>query len=114
MEQVIIELAIYGGGHEDGIRLATWARLERTSTGNLYDRPPELDARRVKSIEEAQAKGIIDPSIAPHEVTATGAARPSPSRSGVHSHLLADEPKPDRLHLLLRSGQTGDRRENGP
>ncbi|MFD3654478.1 hypothetical protein [Streptomyces sp. NPDC058620] len=52
------------------VRLAIWARLERTSTGDLYDRPAELDAKRVGSIEEAQAKGIIDPSIAPHEVLA--------------------------------------------
>jgi AcrR family transcriptional regulator len=56
--------------HPEVVRLATWARLERTSTGDLYDRPAELDATRVKSIKDAQAKGIIDPSIAPHEVLA--------------------------------------------
>ncbi|MGP3632718.1 hypothetical protein ACTU45_05000 [Streptomyces sp. 24-1644] len=97
------------------VRLAIWARLERTSTGDLYDRPAELDAKRAGSVEEAQARGIIDPSIAPHEVLAlvtamsmtwspasaiyaagedepkpgtTCGARPSPSRSGAPSLLL--------------------------
>jgi AcrR family transcriptional regulator len=56
--------------HPEIVRLATWSRLERAPAGDLYARPPELDATRVRSITDAQAKGIINPSIAPHEVLA--------------------------------------------
>ncbi|MFJ9026840.1 TetR family transcriptional regulator [Streptomyces sp. NPDC102259] len=52
------------------VRLATWARLERTPAGDLYHFMPGHDSEKLQSIADAQAKGIVNPAIAPAEVLA--------------------------------------------
>ncbi|MFI8186693.1 TetR family transcriptional regulator [Actinacidiphila glaucinigra] len=50
------------------VRLATWARLERTPIGDLYHSMPHHDDAKVQSIADAQAKGLIDSSLSPGDV----------------------------------------------
>ncbi|MFD5268124.1 hypothetical protein [Streptomyces sp. NPDC058335] len=52
------------------VRLATWARLERTPTGDLYHFMPGHCAQKIQSIADAQARGLVDPGIAPADVLA--------------------------------------------
>ncbi|MEU4829104.1 TetR family transcriptional regulator [Streptosporangium sp. NPDC023615] len=66
--------------HPELVRLATWARLERTPTGALFTpaEPPATaehastaehpDARKLRAIADAQDSGHIDPSLAPADV----------------------------------------------
>jgi AcrR family transcriptional regulator len=56
--------------HPDLVRLAAWARLERTPTGDLYYFMPGHDNEKLQSIIDAQAKGIIDPGLPAPEVLA--------------------------------------------
>lgn len=50
------------------VRLATWARLERTPAGDLFHYLPGHDDAKVQSIADAQAKGLIDSSLLPGDV----------------------------------------------
>ncbi|MCS7481993.1 TetR family transcriptional regulator [Umezawaea endophytica] len=43
----------------DLIRLATWARLERRSSGHLVEDADRLDDGKLRAIAEAQAAGVI-------------------------------------------------------
>ncbi|MDQ1035329.1 AcrR family transcriptional regulator [Streptomyces sp. V3I8] len=52
------------------VRLAAWARLERTPTGDLYHFMPGHDGEKIQSIADAQAKGLVDPGIPPADVLA--------------------------------------------
>lgn len=49
--------------HPELVRLATWARLERTPTGDLFHFMPGHDTEKLRSITDAQAAGAVDPSI---------------------------------------------------
>ncbi|MBW8088893.1 TetR family transcriptional regulator [Streptomyces hygroscopicus subsp. hygroscopicus] len=50
------------------VRLATWARLERTPTGDLFHSMPGHDDAKLRSIADAQAQGLVDPSLSPSDV----------------------------------------------
>lgn len=50
------------------VRLATWARLERTPTGDLYHYMPGHDDAKLQSIADAQAGGHLDSSLSPGDV----------------------------------------------
>ncbi|MFF3754845.1 TetR family transcriptional regulator [Streptomyces sp. NPDC002018] len=54
--------------HPELVRLATWARLERTPTGDLFHFMPGHDDTKLRSIADAQEKGLVDPSVSPLEV----------------------------------------------
>ncbi|MFF2188035.1 TetR family transcriptional regulator [Streptomyces sp. NPDC058155] len=56
--------------HPELVRLATWARLERTPTGDLFHFMPGHDTEKLRSITDAQAQGVVDPSIPATEVLA--------------------------------------------
>jgi AcrR family transcriptional regulator len=53
------------------VRLATWARLERTPTGHLVGDAGRMDAGKLADIERAQASGHIDAFYRPFEVLTT-------------------------------------------
>lgn len=50
------------------VRLATWARLERTPTGDLLAFVEGHDAHKLASIAAAQAVGLVEPSLEPRDV----------------------------------------------
>jgi AcrR family transcriptional regulator len=52
--------------HPRLVRLATWARLERTPTGHLFAEADE--APKIQAIAKAQNAGHIDPSLPPADV----------------------------------------------
>ena len=65
----------YAAGAYDGylrdpvlVRLATWARLERTPTGDLFAPTSGIDVQVVARIEKAQAEGILVDHVAPLEI----------------------------------------------
>ncbi|MFI5619619.1 TetR family transcriptional regulator [Streptomyces sp. NPDC051567] len=50
------------------VRLAAWARLERTPAGDLFAFLPGHDEEKLRSIAEAQDAGLVDPGLAPQDV----------------------------------------------
>ncbi|MFI5932190.1 TetR family transcriptional regulator [Actinoplanes sp. NPDC051494] len=50
------------------VRLSTWARLERTPTGDLFPHHGDHHAVKLKSIADAQDAGIVDPAYHPQDV----------------------------------------------
>ena len=52
------------------VRLATWARLERTPTGDLLAGYEGHDTHKLESISAAQGAGLVDPALVPHDVLA--------------------------------------------
>lgn len=50
------------------VRLATWNRLERISTGDLLANMAAHTAKKYEAIVEAQRAGQIDPTISPADV----------------------------------------------
>lgn len=56
--------------HPELVRLATWARLERTPTGDLLADFEGHDADKLQSIAAAQAAGLVEPTLEPHDVLA--------------------------------------------
>jgi AcrR family transcriptional regulator len=52
--------------HPQLVRLATWARLERTPTGHLFTEADE--APKIQAIAKAQDAGRVDPSLPPADV----------------------------------------------
>ncbi len=52
------------------VRLSTWARLERTPTGDLFAHRADQDKDKLQTIADAQRSGHIDPSLAPVDVHA--------------------------------------------
>lgn len=53
------------------VRLATWARLERRSTGHLTVDADSLDEAKLRAIEASQKSGHIDPWFEPFDVLTT-------------------------------------------
>ncbi|MFJ4828688.1 TetR family transcriptional regulator [Streptomyces sp. NPDC088747] len=84
------------------VRLATWARLERTPTGDLYHFMPGHDAEKLRSITDAQAKGIVDPGIAPGEVLALVTAM-SMTWSPASPMYTAHKDEPEAAHDARRT-----------
>ncbi len=56
--------------HPELVRLATWARLERTPTGDLFPPTEEASAHKLRAIADAQAAGVVEPALAPQDVLA--------------------------------------------
>ena len=52
------------------VRLAGWARLERTGTGELFE-DAEGHAAKTAAIAQARDRGLIDPSLTPEDVLQT-------------------------------------------
>ena len=50
------------------LRLATWNRLERVPTGDLFAGFEGRDENKLRAIADAQGEGLIDPALAPYEV----------------------------------------------
>jgi AcrR family transcriptional regulator len=84
------------------VRLATWARLERTPTGDLYHFMPGHDAEKLRSITDAQAEGIVDPAIAPGEVLALVTAM-SMAWSPASPMYTAHRDEPEAAHDARRT-----------
>ncbi|MFB8347787.1 TetR family transcriptional regulator [Streptomyces niveus] len=80
--------------HPELVRLATWARLERTPTGDLFHFMPGHDTGKLRSITDAQAQGVVDPSIPAAEVLAMVTAMSMTwSPASVMYTASADEPE---------------------
>lgn len=72
------------------VRLATWARLERTPSGHLFSEEAEIP--KIQAIIEAQRSGHIDPALPPadvHSLVIAMAITWSPS-SATYAATLAD------------------------
>ncbi|MGC4941028.1 TetR family transcriptional regulator [Kribbella sp. DT2] len=54
--------------HPELVRLATWARLERTPTGDLFAAWAGHDKGKLAAIEKSQREGHIVPDLAPLDV----------------------------------------------
>lgn len=52
------------------IRLVTWARLERTPTGNLFGYLARYDDKNLRALADAQAEGLLVPDVEPAELWA--------------------------------------------
>nr|WP_296765428.1 TetR family transcriptional regulator [Rhodococcus sp. (in: high G+C Gram-positive bacteria)] len=50
------------------VRLLTWARLERTPTGSLFDRGPDNDADKFAAIAGAQQGGVLVDDISAEDL----------------------------------------------
>ncbi|MET4926005.1 TetR family transcriptional regulator [Streptomyces sp. PSRA5] len=82
--------------HPELVRLATWARLERTPTGDLYHFMTGHDAEKLRSITDAQTAGVVDPSIPAAEVLAMVTAMSMTwSPASVMYTASKDEPESD-------------------
>ncbi|RIJ78152.1 TetR family transcriptional regulator [Nakamurella silvestris] len=57
--------------HPDLVRLATWARLERTPAGHLVGHADRLDEGKLANIASAQEAGLVDPELDPFEILTT-------------------------------------------
>lgn len=57
--------------HPELVRLATWSRLERKSTGSLTVGPLPREDEKLADIAAAQASGHIDPTFDPFDVFVT-------------------------------------------
>jgi AcrR family transcriptional regulator len=87
--------------HPELVRLATWARLERTPTGDLFYFMPGHDAEKIRSITDAQAQGIVDPAIPPAEVLSIVTAM-SMTWSPSSPMYTADKEEPEAAHDMRR------------
>lgn len=82
--------------HPELVRLATWARLERTPAGDLFHFMPGHDTEKLRSITDAQAAGAVDPAIPAEEVLAMVTALSMTwSPASVMYAASKDEPEPD-------------------
>ncbi|MEV8407008.1 TetR family transcriptional regulator [Streptomyces niveus] len=82
--------------HPELVRLATWARLERTPAGDLYHFMPGHDAEKLRSITDAQSAGAVDPSIPAADVLAMVTALSMTwSPASVMYSASKDEPESD-------------------
>ena len=83
------------------VRLATWARLERTPIGDLFHFMPGHDSEKLRSIREAQAAGLVDASIAPQDVLnmVTAMSMTWSPASAIHA---ASRDEPDAVHERRR------------
>jgi hypothetical protein len=84
------------------VRLATWARLERTPTGDLFVRAGGIAPEVVGRIEAAQAAGILVGSVAALDVfTLTVAMAGAWAQASLTITATADEP--EALHDRRRA-----------
>ena len=76
------------------VRLATWARLERTPTGDLFARAGGIDVQVVARIEMAQAKGVLVDTMAPLDIFCLTIGMASAwAQSSLTITATADEPE---------------------
>lgn len=52
------------------VRLLTWARLERTPTGELFGHVPDHDVDNLRALADAQAAGVLVDDVAPADLWA--------------------------------------------
>jgi len=86
------------------VRLATWARLERTPTGDLFVRAGGIDPEVVGRIEAAQAAGVLRDAVPPLEVFCLTIGMASAwAQSSLTVTATADEPEAvhDQRRALL-------------
>ncbi|TXL89372.1 TetR family transcriptional regulator [Streptomyces sp. NBC_01725] len=88
--------------HPELVRLATWARLERTPTGDLFHFMPGHDTEKLRSITDAQAQGVVDPSIPATEVLAMVTAM-SMTWSPASVMYAASDDEPESAHDRRRA-----------
>jgi AcrR family transcriptional regulator len=88
------------------VRLATWARLERTPTGDLYARAGGIDVQVVARIEKAQAEGVLVDGVAPLEIFCLVIAMASAwAQSSLTITASVDEP--EAVHAARREALAG-------
>lgn len=76
------------------VRLATWARLERTPTGDLFVRSGGIDPRVVARVAAAQASGVLVDAISALDVFSLTIAMASAwAQSSLTITATADEPE---------------------
>jgi AcrR family transcriptional regulator len=76
------------------VRLATWARLERTPAGDLFVRSGGIDPQVVARIEVAQASGVLVDSVSALDVfSLTIGMASSWAQSSLTITATADEPE---------------------
>ena len=81
------------------VRLATWARLERTPTGDLYARVGGVDVQVVARIEMAQAQGVLVDTIEPLDLYSLVIGMASAwAQSSLTFTATADEPEAVHAH----------------
>lgn len=88
------------------VRLATWSRLERKSTGPLTVEPLPKEAEKLASIAAAQEAGHIDKNLEPVDVFATVMALSqawSPASTTVAASPSDTEAEHDRRRQALRT-----------
>ena len=84
------------------VRLATWARLERTPTGDLYARVGGVDVQVVARIEMAQAQGILVDTMQPLDIYSLVIGMASSwAQSSLTFTATADEP--EAVHAARRA-----------
>ncbi|MFD3918777.1 TetR family transcriptional regulator [Streptomyces sp. NPDC058595] len=88
--------------HPELVRLATWARLERTPTGDLFHFMPGHDTEKLRSITDAQAQGAVDPSMPAEEVLAMVTAM-SMTWSPASVMYAASDGEPESAHDRRRA-----------
>ena len=88
--------------HPELVRLATWARLERTPTGDLFHFMPGHDSAKLRSISDAQAAGLVDGSIPPGEILSMVTAM-SMTWSPASAMYTASDGEPEEVHDRRRT-----------
>ncbi len=84
------------------VRLATWARLERTPTGDLFVRAGGIDPEVVGRIEAAQASGVLTDAVSALDLfSLTIAMAGAWAQSSLTITATADEPA--ALHVERRA-----------
>jgi AcrR family transcriptional regulator len=84
------------------VRLATWARLERTPTGDLFVRSGGIDPHVIGRIEAAQQSGTLVSSVSALDIFSLTIAMASAwAQSSLTITATADEP--DALHAERRA-----------
>ena len=76
------------------VRLATWARLERTPTGDLFVRGGGIDPQVVARVEMAQAKGVLVDTVGAFDLFCLTVGMASAwAQSSLTITATADEPE---------------------
>jgi AcrR family transcriptional regulator len=84
------------------VRLATWARLERTPTGDLFERTGGIDPQVVARVEVAQAAGILVDTVAALDLfSLTIGMASSWAQSSLTITATADDP--EEVHTRRRA-----------
>ena len=84
------------------VRLATWARLERTPTGDLFVRSGGIDPEVVGRVAAAQQSGVLVDSVAALDIFSLTIAMASAwAQSSLTITATADEP--EAVHAARRA-----------